>query len=86
MNEKDTIRAAMAARGVNQTMLAEMAGLKRQSNVSEMLRGRSMRVDNLVLLLDALGFDLIAKDRNSNNRENTWKITRPKTNDGGDSE
>lgn len=86
MNEKDAVRAAMAARGVNQTMLAEMAGLKRQSNVSEMLRGRSMRVDNLVLLLDALGFDLIVKDRNSNNRENTWKITRPKASDGGDSE
>lgn len=86
MNEKDTVRAAMAARGVNQTMLAEMAGLKRQSNVSEMLRGRSMRVDNLVLLLDALGFDLIVKDRNSSNRENTWKITRPKVSDGGDSE
>jgi len=86
MNEKDVLRAAMSARGVSQAMLAEMAGLKRQSNISEILRGKSMRVDNLALLLDALGFDLIVKDRNGSNRENVWKITRPKASDGGDTE
>ena len=76
MDEKEVIRRAMATRNINQTMLAKMAGLKRQSNVSEMLRGRSMRVDNFVMLLDALGFDLIIKDRNGSNRENCWKVER----------
>lgn len=74
MNEKDIIRAAMAARGYNQTMLAVAAGLKRQTNVSEMLRSRSLRVDNFVKLLNAMGFDVIVKDRNSSNRENVWKV------------
>lgn len=74
MNEKEIIRKAMEIRGINQTMLASMAGLKRQSNVSEMLRGKSLRVDNLVLLLNAMGFDVIVKDRNGSNRENVWKI------------
>ena len=74
MNEKDIIRAAMAARGYTQTMLASAAGLKRQTNVSEMLRSRSLRVDNFVKLLNAMGFDVIVKDRNSSNRENVWKV------------
>lgn len=74
MNEKEIIRAAMAVRGYNQTMLAEQAGLKRQTNVSEMLRSRSVRVDNFVKLMNAMGFDVIVKDRNGSNKENTWKV------------
>lgn len=74
MNEKDIIRAAMNVRGYNQTMLAEQAGLKRQTNVSEMLRSRSIRVDNFVKLLGAMGFEVIVKDKNSANKENTWKV------------
>ena len=78
MNEKEVIRAAMEARGFNQTMLADAAGLKRQSNVSEMLRGKSLRVDNFALLLDALGFELVVKDKNGSNKSNTWKVDAPK--------
>lgn len=75
MNEKEILSNAMKARGYTQTMLAEAAGLKRQSNVSEMLRGRSLRVDNFVKLLNAMGFDLVVKDRNSGNKENVWKVS-----------
>jgi hypothetical protein len=39
-----------------------------------MLRSRSLRVDNFVKLLNAMGFDVIVKDRNSSNRENVWKV------------
>jgi len=74
MNEKDIIRAAMNVRGYNQTILAEQAGLKRQTNVSEMLRSRSIRVDNFVKLLGAMGFEVIVKDKNSANKENVWKV------------
>jgi hypothetical protein len=74
MNEKDIIRAAMNVRGYNQTMLAEQAGLKRQTNVSEMLRSRSVRVDNFVKLLGAMGFEVIVRDKNSANKENVWKV------------
>lgn len=74
MNEKDIIRAAMNVRGYNQTMLAEQAGLKRQTNVSEMLRSRSIRVDNFVKLLGAMGFEVIVRDKNSANKENAWKV------------
>ena len=74
MTEKEIIRKAMSVRGINQTILAGRAKLKRQSNVSEMLRGKSLRVDNLVRLLNAMDFDVIIKDRNGSNRENVWKI------------
>lgn len=74
MNEKEVVKAAMAARGYNQAMLADAAGLKRQSNVSEMLRGKSLRVDSFVKLMNAMGFDVIVKDRNGKNSENQWKV------------
>lgn len=74
MTEKEIIRKAMSVRGINQTILADRANLKRQSNVSEMLRGKSIRVDNLVRLLNAMDFDVIIKDRNGANRENVWKV------------
>lgn len=76
MTEKDVIRKAMEVRGYNQGMLAELSGFKRQSNVSEMLRGQSIRVDNFVRMCNAMGFDVIVKDRNGSNRENVWKIER----------
>lgn len=74
MTEKDILLEAMEVRGFTQKMLAESAGLARQSNVSEMLRSKSLRVDNFVKLLNAMGFDLIVKDRNSRNSENLWKV------------
>lgn len=64
MNAKDIIIEAMKVRGYNQTILAEKAGLKRQTNVSEMLRSKSMRVDNFVLLLNSMDFDVIVKGKN----------------------
>lgn len=73
MTSKEIVIAAMNARGYNQTMLAEAAGLKRQTNVSEMLRSNSMRVDNFVKLLSAMGYEVIVKDRNSTNKDK-WLV------------
>jgi nitrogen regulatory protein PII len=73
MNEKEIIKDAMKERGYNQKMLAEVAGLKRQTNVSEMLRGQSMQVKNFVKLLNAMQYDVVIKDRNSANKK-TWVI------------
>lgn len=74
MNEKQIVREAMKVRGLTQAMLADAAGLKNQSNVSEILRGQTLKTQTLVKLLDAMGFDLIIKDRNGSNRENVWKV------------
>ena len=74
MTEKEILVNAMKVRGYTQTMLAQAAGYARQSNVSELLRGKSIRVDNFVKLLNAMGFDVVVKDRNGQNRENVWKV------------
>jgi transcriptional regulator with XRE-family HTH domain len=74
MNEKQIVREAMKVRGLTQAMLADAAGMKGQSNVSEILRGQTLKTQTLVRLLDAMGFDLIIKDRNGSNRENVWKV------------
>ena len=74
MNEKQIIREAMKVRGLTQAMLADAAGMKGQSNVSEVLRGQTTKTQTLVKLLDAMGFDLIVKDRNGSNRENSWRV------------
>ena len=74
MNEKDIIKEALKSRNITQKMLAEQAGYKRQSSYTSLMSGKSMRVDNFVKLLDALGYDLIVKDRNGSNRENVWKV------------
>lgn len=74
MNEKEILREAMKARGFNQTVLAKAANLKRQTNVSEMLRGSSLQVKNFLKLLNAMQFDVIVRDRNSANRTE-WVLT-----------
>lgn len=73
MNEKQIIRQCMAQRGFNQTMLAEAAGFARQSNISELLRSKNLRVDNMLRLLNAMGYDVIVKDRNAKSKMQ-WTI------------
>ena len=77
MNEKEIVREVMKLKGYNQTLVAEKAGLKRQSNVAEMLRSRNLRVDNLVRLLEAMDCELVVRSKtsvvNPNNPERTHK-------------
>lgn len=73
MNSTEIIIEAMKARGYNQTILAQLAGLKRQTNVSELLRSKSMRVDNFIKLLNCMGYDVIVKDKNAANK-NKWVV------------
>ena len=62
MNVRDAVRAMMKARRLDQGTVAHMAGFKRQSNISEMLRGKShMRVDNLIRIANAMGCEIVMK-------------------------
>ncbi len=47
--------------GLSQATIAEKAGYKRASNVSECLRSNSMRVDNMVRILKACGYEVIIR-------------------------
>lgn len=62
MKAKDIIYKAMKTRNYTQSTLADVAGFKRVSNVSEILRSQNMRIDNFVKLLNAMGYDVIVED------------------------
>ena len=63
MNITTLIRTKIVERGINQTTLAERAGLKNQSNVAMMLKTNNMRLNNLFVLLDALDCELVIRDK-----------------------
>lgn len=69
MDEKVIVRKLMKMKGYNQTLIAEKLGFKYQSNVSEMLRSRNMRVDNLIRLLEAMDCELVIRSKTGVPRE-----------------
>ena len=69
MDEKAIVRKMMKLKGYNQTLIAEKAGFKWQSNVSEMMRSRNLRVDNLIKILDAMDCELVIRSKTKVPRE-----------------
>ena len=63
MDAKEAVREAMKVCGWSQETLAKKCGMKRQSNVTGVLnRGSSMRVDILLQMVHAMGFELVLRD------------------------
>lgn len=57
------IKSKIAARGMNQSSLAERSGFKSQTNVAMFLRsGANIKVSNLMAMLEALDCELVVKD------------------------
>lgn len=75
MNEKQVIREVLALRGWSQQKLAEEAGFKRQSNIGGLLKedSKGIRVDTLIKVLDAMGCEIIIKDKMGSKKE--WVLT-----------
>lgn len=82
MNEKQIIKSAMKARGINQEQLAHEVGYKTQSSISSRLSGYSMRVDTFVKLLSAMGYAVVVKSAVSNDDGEEWTVSQ----DEGDGE
>ena len=72
MNEKQIIKSAMKARGINQEQLAHEVGYKTQSSISSRLCGNSMRVDTFVKLLSAV----VVKSTIQNDDGEEWTISQ----------
>lgn len=63
MDAKEAVRKAMDICGWSQSELAKKSGMKGQGNVNGILnRGSSLRVDVLLKMLHAMGFELIMRD------------------------
>lgn len=64
MNSKDVVKDIMKYAGYSQSELAEKAGYASQSNVTGILnRSSSMRVDSLVQMVEAMGFEVIVRNK-----------------------
>ena len=76
MNEKEIVKEVMALRGWSQATLAKEAGFKQQSNVTGLLnRGENgMRVDKLAKMLNAMGCEIVVRDKMGSGKEWTVKL------------
>ena len=63
MKVQDVAKTVMRTSGITQTQLAEKLGKAGPSTISMILSGRSMKVENLLTILNECGYDLIAKSR-----------------------
>lgn len=61
MNVRELMKEIVEESGLSQLTIAEKAGYKRASNVSECLRSNNMRVDNMARILKACGYELIIR-------------------------
>ena len=73
MNAKEIVKELISLRGWSQSKLAEEAGFKGQSNITGILnRGSSLRVDNLVQMVEAMGCEVVIRDKMGSKKE--WKV------------
>lgn len=63
MRAQDVAKIVMRSSGITQGQLAETLGKAGPSTVSMILSGRNMKVDDLLVILNECGYDLIVKSR-----------------------
>lgn len=61
MTVQEVAKAVLKSVGKTQTQIAEDLGLAGQSSIGTFFRSKSMRVDNLVKMLNACGYELVAR-------------------------
>lgn len=74
MTEKEIVREVMGIRKWSQADLAREAGFKSQSNITGLLNNNKngIRIDNLVKMLDALGCEVVVRDKMGSGKE--WRV------------
>ena len=72
MTGKEALRFALNEKHLSQQAVADIAGYARQTNVSEVLRSENPRIDNMLRILNACGYDLVMVDRE--NKEKAYTI------------
>ena len=68
MTGKEAMKFAISEKRMTQKEIAEKAGYARQTNVSEVLRVENARVDSLVRILNACGYDVVMVDRENDSK------------------
>ena len=73
MNEIEAVKFLMKSKHVSNAVLADKLGYTTASAVSNRLQSKTMTVETLLKLLDALGCELIVRDKSSH--ENIFNLT-----------
>ena len=74
MIAKEIIKDIMNKKHWSQVKLAEQAGFKSQSNITGILnRHSTMKVDSLVQMVEAMGYEVVIRDKSDTSRE--WIVT-----------
>lgn len=73
MKVQSVVRNVMKSRKMSQADVATACGMKGQSSIAMMLQGKSMRVDSLLRVLNACGYDLVVLDRGG--KQKPMKVT-----------
>lgn len=77
MTAKKILKELISIRRWSQETLAKKAGLKAQTNVTGILnRGKTMSVENLLLLAGTMGCEVVVRDTMGSGQE--WVITSEK--------
>ena len=77
MTAKKILKELISIRRWSQEQLAKKAGLKAQTNVTGILnRGKTMSVENLLLLAGTMGCEVVVRDTMGSGQE--WIITSEK--------
>ena len=77
MTAKKILKELLSIRRWSQEQLAKKAGLKAQTNVTGILnRGKTMSVENLLLLAGTMGCEVVVRDTMGSGQE--WVITSEK--------
>lgn len=66
MNEIEIVKALMKAKGVSGAVLAEKLGFNTPSAVTNRLQSKTMTVEVLIRLLDAMDCELVIKNKVGN--------------------
>ena len=82
MESKAVVKEIMKECNISQSELAEKSGFKSQSNITGFLnRGsastNTLKVNVLVQLVEAMGFEVIVRDKRKNDKgeRKEWRIT-----------
>lgn len=77
MRVESTIKLLMKSKGITQTTMGKMLGLNGYHAVQRRLNNRNMTINNILDMLDILGYEVIIRESHSGRRrEDEIIITR----------
>ena len=69
MTVQEVAKQVMKDAGMTQADVAKKSGVAGQSTIAMFMKSKAMRVDSLLIILDACGYELVVRDKADHDRE-----------------